>query len=76
MTTRDKVVAAVCVGRRVYGKAAGTRKDDGEQIGDRTVEITALERRITLHRTLKGHEFNLNALFLEVSLLFRNNERD
>ena len=58
----------------MHGKTAGTRKNDGKQIGNCAVKISALQSCITLHRTLEGDKFDLDPLLCEISALCCNDE--
>ena len=60
----------------MQSKAARARKDNGEQVGYRTVEIPALQCCVPLHRTLEGDELHLNALLCKVPTLCGNDERN
>ena len=57
-------------------KAARARKNDGQEIGDRAVEIPTLQCRIALHCTLKRHELHLDALFRKIAMFCGDDERN
>ena len=73
--TSDKLVAAVRVRRDLDVETAVLCKGDGEHVGNVAVERAALERRITIHRALELLELDVEALFLEIALFLRNDER-
>ena len=72
---RDELVAAVRIRRDLDVETAVLCKGDGQHVGNVAVERAALERRITIHRALELLELDVEALFLEIALFLRNDER-
>ena len=72
---RDKLVTAVCRRGDLDIKAAILRKSCGEHIGDRTVEVAALQRRVAIHRALELLKVDVEPFIREIALFLCNQER-
>ena len=70
----NKFVTAVRHGSNLDVEAAILGKRNGEQIGNSSIKIAALQSRIPVHSTLERVQFHIQSLFCKISFFLCNDE--
>ena len=72
----NEIVIAVRIGNGTDIKPAGTGKNHSQQVRHRSIEISTLQCRITIHCTLERLQPHLDAFLGKVATFRCNNERN